>query len=72
MITRIAETTLETVHIDPRAAGFVSEVGAHVRAVVPHLELAGNTLRRVHADDIARIEENDPKMRAWDQAAHDD
>jgi hypothetical protein len=69
--TTVGHNVLDTVHIDPRVASYFEELGRYVQAAAQPTRDGAAAVRSAHADDIEKIEENDPKKRRWDISAHD-
>lgn len=65
-LRRMGAVTLNTVAIDPKIAALYDSLGDGAAAAASEMSDAASTVRRVHGEKIRRIEENDPRERAWD------
>lgn len=70
-LNKVGQTSVDAVKIDPRVSEYMQQLGQYVMKAVQPTEEAGASIWRAHSEKIAAIEENDPKTRKWDLAAHD-
>lgn len=67
----VGQTSADAVAYDPRVVPFFAELGQYVIAAAEPARLGAAAVRRAHAEQIRRIEENDRRQRRWDIGAHD-
>lgn len=67
----VGQTVLDGVAIDPRVQVAYEEMGDYILAAEDRVRDAAHSVRTAHAEDIERIEENDPRRRALDISEHD-
>ena len=70
-LASVGRTSTETIAFDPRVVPFFEEAGAYVVRVAKPIRDGAAAVRRAHADQIRRIEENDRRERRWDITEHD-
>lgn len=68
---RIGSGIIDSVYFDPAVVAYFEQLGQYVRQAVDPTREGADQIRKVHAEDIERINENDPKKRKWDIQAHD-
>lgn len=67
----VGQTVLDSVYIDPRVQAAYEELGDYVLAAEDRIRDAAHSVRTAHQEDIEKVEENDPRKRAWDISEHD-
>ena len=67
----VGQTVLDSVYIDPRVQAAYEEMGDYIGAAEDRIRDAAHSVRTAHQEDIEKVEENDPRHRAWDISEHD-
>lgn len=68
----MGKSIIDSVYFDPRVTEYFEQLGQYVKAAADPTKEGAANVRQVHAEELEKIEANDPKVRKWDLQAHDD